>query len=293
MSFSYEQKRTIISSVYKSACCRRALLFGVLFAKGILTDNGISIRLEKQEYADFVSKLVQESYGKAPELSRPNSGGRVVMLAFTSKSAQNYISNLGKADMIQSFKCSNCQSAFLRGVFLASGRTCDPKKEYFVEYSLGDRTSLFADYLARLGISGRITRKKTGNALYFKDSAMIEDLFGYTGLNNAVFALIDARFGAEERKKLMRIINCETNNIQRTVNAASQQTALISELEAANMLSSLPEELEMTARLRLEYPDYSLSQLSQVAVPAISKPGLSHRLKKICEIAKQLLHKEN
>ena len=292
MSFSYEQKRTIITSVYKSACCRRAILSGVLFSKGKLADNGISIRLEKMEYADFVSRLVQEVYGKAPEISRPSGGGRVVEITFSAKSAQNYISNIDKEELKPTLKCPSCQSAFLRGVFLAAARTCDPKTEYFVEYSLGDRTEIFANYLQGLGIVGRITKKKTGVALYFKDSSIIEDLFGYTALNNAVFALIDARFGAEERKKLMRVINCETNNIQKTINAASEQTTLIGELERANLLSSLPEELEATARLRLNYPDYSLSQLSQVAVPAISKPGLSHRLKKICELAKQLLHKD-
>ena len=293
MSFSYEQKRTIITSVYKSICCRRSLLLGVLFAKGELSEHGISIRLEKCEYADFVSKLVQETYGKEPDISRPKGGGRVVVLTFGAKSAQNYIANLANGDLKPPLKCPSCQSAFLRGVFLASGRTCDPEKEYFVEYSLGERTRIFEKYLRGLGIIGRVTQKKTGVALYFKDSAMIEDLFGHTGLNNAVFALIDARFGGEERKKLMRVINCETNNIQRTVNAASEQSLLIGELERANLLSSLPEELENTARLRLKYPDYSLSQLSQVAVPAISKPGLSHRLKRICEIAKQLLHKDD
>jgi DNA-binding protein WhiA len=293
MSFSYEQKKAIVSSVYKSVCCRRALLFGVLFAKGESSGNEVLIKLEKREYADFVARLVQETYGKFPEISRPSAGGRVVIVSLSSKSAQNYISNISNSEPNAVFKCQNCQSAFLRGVFLAAGRTCDPEKEYFVEYSLGERTELFERYLTKLGIKGRITCKKTGKALYFKDSSVIEDLFGYTGLNNAVFALIDARFGGEERKKLMRVINCETNNIQRTVNAASEQTALISELEAARLLSSLPEELETTARLRLKYPDYSLSQLSQVAVPAISKPGLSHRLKKICELAKQLLHKED
>ncbi|MBQ7356723.1 MAG: DNA-binding protein WhiA [Clostridia bacterium] len=293
MSFSYEQKRTIITSVYKSVCCRRALLSGVLFAKGELSDDGISLRLEKREYADFVSALIRETYGKSPDISRPAGGGRVVIVSFSAKSARNYIANLTNSELNPVLKCVGCQSAFLRGVFLGAGRTCDPEKEYFVEYSLGERTDAFARYLERLGIRGRITRKKTGVALYFKDSSVIEDLFGYTGLNSAVFALIDARFGGEERKKLMRVINCETNNIQRTVNAASQQTELISELERSNLLSSLPEELEATARLRLKYPDYSLSQLSQVAVPAISKPGLSHRLKKITELAKQLLHKED
>ena len=292
MSFSHEQKSTIISSLYKSICCRRSLLLGVMLAKGEAVDGKISIRLEKSEYAEFVSRLAQETYGNPPAISRPKGGGRVVFVSFDSKSATNYISDLDKSNLKLNFKCSACQSAFLRGVFLASGRTCDPKKEYFVEYSLGSRSELFRDYLAGLGITSGITNKRSAKALYLKDSSMIEDLFGYTGLNSAVFALIDARFSGEERKNLMRVINCETNNIQKAVNAASEQTLLIGELEEANLLSSLPDELEATARLRLKYPDYSLSQLSQVAVPAISKPGLSHRLKKICEIARQLLHKD-
>jgi DNA-binding transcriptional regulator WhiA len=292
MSFSHEQKSFIISGVYKSLCCRRSLLMGALFAKGEVTLGRVSLRLEKQDYAEFLSSLILEIYGKCADLSRPSGGGRVVVITFESKSAANYISNFQNKPLGEGFKCPSCQSAFLRGVFLAAGRTCNPEKEYFVEYSLAERSTVLFEYLKALGITGRITKKKTGDALYFKDGATIEDLFARSGLNGAVFKLIDARFSREERKNVMRITNCETNNLQRTVNAAAKQTQLISELADAGLLSTLPEELEITAKLRLAYPDYSLSQLSMVSVPRVSKPGLSHRLKKICEIANQLLHKD-
>ena len=49
------------------------------------------------------------------------------------------------------------------------------------------------------------------------------------------------------------------------------------------------DELEATARLRLQHRDMSLSQLAALITPKISKPGLSHRLKKITELAKELL----
>lgn len=293
MSFSHEQKQQIISSVYKSVCCRRALLSGVLFAKGKVFGNSVTVRLEKREYAEFISRLVQENYGKIPTLFHPKSGGRVIEISFDSKSAVNYISSLKNNELKPQLKCSGCQSSFLRGVFLAAGRTGNPQKGYFVEYSLDERTAAFADYLKALGISGRVYSRNGAEVLIIKESAMLEDLFGYTGLNGAFFALIDAKFGREERRQIMRVINCETNNLQKTVNAATEQNLLITELEEANLLSSLPEELEATARLRLAYPRYSLSQLAQIAVPAISKPGLSHRLKKICELAKQLLHKND
>ena len=56
-------------------------------------------------------------------------------------------------------------------------------------------------------------------------------------------------------------------------------------------MSQLPEELEKTARLRMEHDDLSLSQLSAIMTPRVSKPGLSHRLKKITEMAVSLLER--
>ena len=62
------------------------------------------------------------------------------------------------------------------------------------------------------------------------------------------------------------------------------QTPLTKEL-----LSSLPDELEETARFKLRYPDLPLSALAAQMTPTISKSGLSHRLKKIEEIGAKLL----
>ena len=64
------------------------------------------------------------------------------------------------------------------------------------------------------------------------------------------------------------------------------------QLAKRGLLSSLPEELERTARLRLEHKDLSLSQLAPLCVPPITKPGLSHRLNKIVQIADRMLIEE-
>ena len=147
-------------------------------------------------------------------------------------------------------------------------------------------------YLGILRLASfKISNKKSGDVVYFKDSSAIEDFYAFAGMNKAMFTMIDARAEGELRRNAMRVANCETNNIEKAVNAARRQLKVIAELDAANLLSSLPEELEETARLRQRYPDLSLSQLSQIAVPPISKPGLSHRLKKIVELGEQLLSK--
>ena len=70
---------------------------------------------------------------------------------------------------------------------------------------------------------------------------------------------------------------------------SERQIGIILKLDELKLLSSLPDELEETARLKLRYPDLPLSALAAQMTPAISKSGLSHRLKKIEEVGARLL----
>ena len=74
--------------------------------------------------------------------------------------------------------------------------------------------------------------------------------------------------------------------------SVSEHTNVYDVLVERGLISLLPDELEATARLRMEFKDLSLAQLSLLTNPRISKPGLSHRLKKITEIAKSLLEEK-
>ena len=290
MSFTSEQKQFIIGQQYKSSCCRRALLQGALFAKGEAKENNITLSVGSREIADFLSRIVAEIYGNTPEIMSAPNGGRRLLLAFTSKSASNYLRSLSLDNLFVE-KCDGCMSSFLRGVFLTAGRLTDPSKQYFLEISLGDRCEIFADVLGNLGMTPKHQNKKTEQILYIKKSSDIEDFCGYCGLHRAMFAFMDAKVEGEFKKSAMRVDNCETFNISKAVSAASRQLAVIRALDKADLLSTLPDELEITARLRLENADMSLFQLSAISVPHVSKSGLSHRLNRIIEIGEQLLAK--
>jgi len=293
MSFSSIQKDAIVSQHYKASCCRRALLYGVLFAKANLClDNSISIHIERKNIAEFIARLIKEFYSAKVEISREQYGGRFYNLSFVSKSAAEYISNI-ENDELYLEKCQSCLSAFLRGVFLASGKISDPQRQYALDFSLGQRSLFFADFLSEYGIVPLISYKKSETVVYFKNSSMIEEFCATAGLNQAVFAVLNSKAEGEIKQNINRRINCETNNIAKAIDAAAKQIDVISRLESMNLLSSLPEELEQTARLRLEHADLSLSQLSAIAIPPISKSGLSHRLNKVVELGKQLLDNLN
>lgn len=293
MSVSAEQKKEIIEHIYKSSCCRRALLSGIIFAKGVAEGKTVTLSLEKVEYADFTAKLIREFYGKTAEIYRSSKGGRSLYLAFDSPSAVKYLQELSVGDYLISKlfprKCQSCMSSFLRGVFLAAGRLSDPKKQYALEFTLGERTALFKELLSDLSITPHISHKKSGDVLYFRRGDDIESFYGHAGLNSVVFEVIERKITTLARRESQRYLNCVTNNYDRMTAASKRQINIISELERLNLLTSLPEELEETARLKLRYPDLPLSALAAQMTPAISKPGLSHRLKKIEEVGARLL----
>ena len=293
MSFSSEQKSEIINQQYKSSCCRRALLFGFLFAKGeIVSENRISIRAEKRETMDFVGRLIKEFYSQTISPHHSKQGGRYLLADFESKAASKYLSSVMGGSTLFLHKCDACESAFLRGVFLASGKICDPKSQYLLEFSIGERTDIFATFLTLIGIEPNIANKKSGRVVYYRDSSKIEEFTGRASMNKSIFAIMNEQITSDLDNYVQRVSNCTAGNISKTVDAAMKYNSVIARLHDANLLSSLPEELAATAMLRLENTDLTLAELARISVPPISKSGLAHRLNKILELGEKLLGNE-
>lgn len=291
MSFCEEQKKEITEANYKSLCCRKALLSGVLAAKGTVTSDGcVTLRVSGEGTRAFISALVEEAYSKTPDISSPIGGGRAKLMSFKSSSAAKFVAEIQNTDkLMYTPRCGACRSAFLRGAFLAAGSVSEPQKQYSLELSVGERMERFFDFFQDLGIDLKPLERKGVKTLYTKNSTAIEDFFGLAAMNGTAFALMNSKIKSELRNDANRVANCEMNNIDKAVNTAMRQVAIISALEEAGLLGALPDELALTARLRLEYNSLSLSQLAGKFTPSISKPGLSHRLNKIEAIGKKLL----
>ena len=291
MSFSQMQKENIINQQYKSACCRRALLYGILFPKAVLVDGAITLTAEGDELIDFLSRLTLEFFSKSPELSKRKGGGRGKTLSFVSSAYARYLRELSEGGEAFMRKCQYCSQAFLKGIFLSSGRVSDPEKQYSIEFSPKVRVDEVREIFSRIGIPLSKTRRKNEDILYTKNSTVIEDFFAASGMNVTAFSLMNEKIENEIRNNVNRVRNCETNNIDKAVASSLKQIAAIEELTEANLISTLPDELQKTAKLRMEYKDLSLSQLAQKSVEPITKSGLTHRLNKIITIASEMKKK--
>jgi DNA-binding transcriptional regulator WhiA len=112
-------------------------------------------------------------------------------------------------------RCASCLSSFLRGVFLASGRLSDPKKQFSLEFALGERCIKFKKILEDLSLAPLISYKKSGTVLYFRKGDEIESFYGHAGLNRVVFDIIETKIKLLARRESQRYLNCVTSNFDR------------------------------------------------------------------------------
>ena len=121
--------------------------------------------------------------------------------------------------------------------------------------------------------------------LYFKRSDMIVDYLTAIGAPVCAMKIIEAKVEKELRNGVNRRCNCDTANLGKAVNAAQQQLQAIRQLRERGKLDTLPEKLRDAARLREENPEATLSELAAMAEPPLSKPAMSHRMRKLIELS--------
>lgn len=185
------------------------------------------------------------------------------------------------------FKCENCFSAFLRGLFLNFGNVTDPSKQYHLELSFADiseRDAVFS-IICDHGIEMKKGERKSRFLLYIKASEKIEDFFASIGANKAAFELINSKIVREVRGDANRQSNCDMANIKKSLSASKKYTEVIEKMIADGSLTKLPKELRETAELRVANTQASMAELALLHTTPISKSGIKHRLDKIVEIA--------
>lgn len=291
MTFLDQIKAEMIEAPFKKSCCRRSMLYGMLAARGRLTEDGLTeLRLSHRGTVALALHLIKEQLGRDVQPDGGTHGGRVQTLRFESNASKRFLEEIvvdASTGCMQK-PCPACAAAYFRGLFLASGHVSDPQKAYHLEFSLGDRAEgLLPFFEAALGFSPKITVRKGETLLYFKDSTAIEDILTVLGIKDAAFLMMNCKIEKQFRNEANRRTNCEAGNITRAVNAAAKILSVLREMEEKDWLSSLPEELYDVARLRLAYPEASLTQLASLTTPPLTKSGVNHRLQKVMEFAEK------
>ena len=178
----------------------------------------------------------------------------------------------------------------IREAFIKSGSMSDPNKKYHLEITFKNKNKAeeMIQLLHNFGINARIIKRANEYMLYIKEGEEISNFLALIGANSSVIKFEEIRVLKETRNDINRLVNCETANLNKTINAAVKQIEDIKLIKKKNKFSSLPENLQEIADLRISNPDVSLVELGKMLSEPIGKSGVNHRLKKLSKIAEEL-----
>ena len=185
------------------------------------------------------------------------------------------------------------KKAIIRGTFMGAGSINNPEREYHLEMEVTNEQNMntVLNLLLEFGIKAKYMEAKNKYYIYLKEGEEISKFLALIGAAKAVMKFEDIRIQKEMRGKVNRLVNCETANLNKTINASIEQIAAIRKLQENGEFKKLDDNLKEIALLRLENPDMSLIELGKKLKVPIGKSGVNYRLKKIMEISNGLVEK--
>ena len=108
------------------------------------------------------------------------------------------------------------------------------------------------------------------------------------GAHQALLKFEDIRVLKDTRNNINRLVNCETANLSKTIDASIRQIEQIQLINKFVGLENLPQKLRDVAEARLNNPDATLKEIGEMLDPPVGKSGVNHRFRKIEEIAEDL-----
>lgn len=189
-------------------------------------------------------------------------------------------------------KDSCCKRAYIRGAFLGGGSVSDPERGYHLEFITHSEEygNSLKELINEFGLESKLIDRKSNHIVYLKEGDQIVDLLNIIGAHKALLDFENVRIVKQMRNDVNRLVNCETANLNKTVNAAMKQVQDINLIKSRVGLGALPDGLSELAELRLEQPEASLKELGEMLDPPVGKSGVNHRFKKIHKFAESLVN---
>lgn len=309
MSFSQSTKNELARFLTDTNCCQRSELSALLVFSGSLEMRAghrpsLVIVTESAAVARKVVKLTRNCLEAQTEIRVRRRERLQKNLSYQVRiiPAAPVGEVLQELALVDSFhrpvwgipwpllQADHCQWAFLRGAFLAKGSVTNPEKTYHWEISLEEKYlgEEIIKLVRTLGVNLGLTDRKKGYLLYSKNADEIAILLAGMGAYNAMLALENIRVLKEMRNTVNRQVNCETANLDKTVEAAMRQIAAIRRLESTGGFKRLSPKLRQVAEARLENPTASLKELGELLDPPVDKSTVASRLRRIEQLAKEV-----
>ena len=305
MSFSYEIKSEVAR--LDSVRTENITELSAIIRNSAKIDKSIIITIENSAIARRIFKLIKDIYDITPVITVRKrysfNKGLSYILDIKEKNEQilkdlsildeqgNYL-NIPKDYIIED---EEEVRAYLRGLFMCVGSINDPKTSRYHLELLVDNLKyarFISQILNKYNLNSKVIKREKNYMIYIKEAEKIADFLRIIKSFNAVMYFEDIRIYRDHKNMTNRLNNCEQANMDKVFMTSNSQIKDIQLLETNGLLDILDEKLKEVINYRLQYPESSLQELSDIITiktgNKITKSGLNHRLRKIKEIANRL-----
>lgn len=312
MTFSGKTKNELSRLGIDSKCCAVAELSGIIRMSGSIQISGfttvnLTFTTENAAIARRIFSILKGMYNAEIEvrvrrnkhLKKNNSYLIVVNDQEVSKKIIDDVGFILEGSSIFSpnysipkdiIKNRCCKRAYIRGAFLGGGSVSNPEKTYHLEFVTGneEHANDLSNLINEFGLNSKIVMRKENYVIYLKEANQIVDVLNIIGAHQALLKLEDIRVLKDVRNNINRLVNCETANLSKTINASLNQMENIMYIDKKIGMDKLPTRLREVAEIRLNNRELSLKEIGELLDPPVGKSGVNHRFRKIEEIADDL-----
>ena len=181
-------------------------------------------------------------------------------------------------------------AAYLRGAFLAGGSVNRPEKRNHLEiiFATEQSAEFVKNIFKMFDLPANHYLRGENFIVYMKEGDSICEFLGIIGVENSLDRFEVARNVKEVRAMVNRIVNCETANLNKTIDAAQRQ---IDDIKLIRKYKpNLEDYLIDTMKFRLKNPDDTTAELA--AKLFVSKQGLLYRFRALHNLAEAFRYME-
>ena len=187
----------------------------------------------------------------------------------------------------------NDKKAYLRGVFMICGSINDPKtSRYHLEFVISneDTANYVNNLLNEFYFNSKVIKRDKNYMVYIKESEKISDFIKLLNARTSLFYYEDIRIYRDHKNMTNRLNNCEQANVDKMIQASSEQLELIRKLRETRDFDLLEQGIKDICIYKEKYPESSMAELAEIISTEterpITKSGINHRFRKIKEMLK-------